>query len=220
MKIKTLEVAGFGPAITAMRNPMNSWDRSDSKYRVTCTDAFEDEELSTVTAIDIGEKDKDLSMKLARNGPEHAKHLRMIFVWADICAERFWWNEADTYRFGVEKVSCSTMHKITAKPFEYTDFGFEEEDHDSYKDAMANAAFMEDLRQAYLKADEEHKKEAWYRIIRNLPQSYIQKRTVVFSYAALRNIYRQRKNHKLGEWHTFCDWVKTLPESWMITDEE
>ena len=218
MKIETLETAGFAPAFTAMRNPMNSWDRSDSDLKVAAVDIGDTTE--TACSFSVGEKDKELSRKLATNGPEHAKHLRMIFVWANIECPRYWWQEADTYRFGVEKVSCSTMHKITAKPFEYTDFEYNEKDHESYKDAMANAAFMEDLRQAYLKADEEHKKEAWYRIIRNLPQSYIQKRTVVFSYAALRNIYRQRKNHKLGEWHEFCDWVKTLPESWMITNEE
>ena len=132
-------------------------------------------------------------------------------VWVDITAPRYWWVEADTYRNGVEKISCSTMHKLTSREITIDDFEYDDNDG-SRKAAQSSAVFVEMLRQDYLSTDDpDEKKEAWRTLIQNLPQSYLQKRTVMFSYAALRNIVRQRANHKLNEWHKFIDWVHTLP---------
>jgi len=200
MKIETLEVAGLAPALKAMRNPLDSWAKSDSGYSED-TDEYE-----------IGPLDMDLSERLQKAGPEHAKHLRMIQVWADISAPRYWWQEADTYRSGVEKLSCSTMHTITKKKFTPDDF----EHDDNYMSTLSaglNASEMENWREMWLSLsdDLEKQKEVWRTLIQNLPQSYIQKRTVMMSYAALRNIVRQRKGHKLKEWKQFIDWAYTLP---------
>jgi len=197
MRIKTLEVDGIGPALHAMRNPMDSWDRSD-----------------TIVGK-IGQKDKELSVKLANAGSEHAKHLRMIMVWAEIWAPRFWWNEFDTYRAGVEKLSCSTMHKLTSRALTFEDFetenGLEPEEIEPVVDILNGW-----ITQYTLETEPDAKKKVWRKIIQFLPQSYIQRRTVMMSYAALRNIIHQRENHKLNEWHQFIDWVHTLPESWML----
>ena len=199
MKIKTLEVAGIHSALHAMRNPMDSWEKSDS-----------------VTGK-VGEKDMELSKKLAKSGTEHAKHLRMIMVWADIKAPRYWWTEFDTYRVGVEKVSCSTMHKLMARPVEVDDF----ENDGISPIALDNVIdyINGDMNLYKNTSDPETKNILWRGIIQLLPQSYRQKRTVMMSYAALRNIYRQRKGHKLNEWQQFREWVEGLPESWMITED-
>lgn len=199
MQIKTLEVAGIAPAIHGMRNPMDSWDKSD-----------------TIPGL-IGKNDKKLSMRLASAGTEHAKHLRMVMVWADITAPRYWWQEFDTYRAGVEKVSCSTMHKLMARPLTINDFAL-----DSVPLQLI-AKVVEELNEQMEEYKNEHneiaRKTIWRGIIQQLPQGYLQKRTVMMSYAALRNMYRQRKGHKLREWHEFRGWCESLPESWMITDE-
>ena len=203
MIIETLmEPKGFLPAIHGMRNPMDSWNMSDSNF-------------NSPNSFTIGEKDKNLSMKLQKSGPEHCKHLRMIFVWANIVAPRYWWNEFDTYRNGVEKVSCSTMHKLMARPLTVSDFAFDgnEKDLEAIVDTINK--YMDMYRCA---EDEKEKKKIWRRVIQLLPQSYMQKRTVCMSYAALRNIIRQRQGHKLREWQVFIDWVEGLSESWMITD--
>ena len=199
MKIKTLEVAGIHSALIAMRNPLDSWGKSDS-----------------VTG-QVGEKDKELSKKLAKSGTEHAKHLRMIMVWADIKAPRYWWTEFDTYRVGVEKVSCSTMHKLMARPVEVDDF----ENDGVSPIALDNVIdyINGDMNLYKNTSDPETKNILWRGIIQLLPQSYRQKRTVMMSYAALRNIYRQRKGHKLNEWQQFREWIEGLPESWMITED-
>lgn len=197
MEIKTLQVDGFGPAIHAMRNPMDSWEKSDSvKGRV-------------------GEKDKELSIRLQKAGPEHSKHLRLIVCWASVLAPRYFWAEFDTYRFGVEKVSCSTMHRLMARPLTMDDF-----ENDCQPSLTARV--VEDLNKCmvlYKQAeDPDAKKMIWRGIIQALPQSYLQRRTVMMSYAALRNIYRQREGHKLKEWQQFREWAETLPEGWMITE--
>lgn len=198
MTINTIDVAGFAPAIRAMRNPMDSWEKSDS------------------TLDEVGEKDKELSIKLQKAGSEHCKHLRMIVVWAEIKAPRYWWNEMDTYRAGVEKVSCSTMHRLTARPLTEDDF---EADCLGVPHIKLIVEQLNAQMEVYKNQTEpEAKKAVWRGIIQALPQSYIQTRTVMVSYAALRNIYRQRDGHKLKEWHQFREWVETLPESWMITE--
>ena len=207
MKIETLEVCGIKSALHAMRNPMDSWAKSDTvvEYR------------ASGTVVYVGSTDRDLSLRLQKAGPEHCKHLRMIMAYADITAPRYWWTEFDTYRNGVEKVSCSTMHKLMARPLTLDDF-----EHDAptsvWFEGLIN--YLNSLMEDY-KEEKDHvlKQLTWKKIIQTLPQSYIQKRTVMMSYAALRNIYRQREGHKLSEWHVFRDWVESLPESWMITDE-
>lgn len=195
IKLKTLEVAGIGPAIHAMRNPYDSWDKSDTAHGK------------------IGEKDRELSNKLSNAGTEHCKHLRMCIVWVEIEAPLYWWKEFDTYRTGVEKLSCSTMHTITKKTFS----------RDMFSDEVEPGVihWLEIQRQSYLDANsQEGKNSYWRRIIENLPSGFIQRRTVMMSYSALRQICKQRKGHKLNEWHDFIDWATKLPEGWMITESE
>lgn len=185
---------------------MNSWGNSDSHFVYTCEGSKNR----------IGEKDKELSVRLQKAGPEHCKHLRMVQVWANITAPRYWWIEFDTYRYGVEKVSCSTMHKLMSRKLTIDDFEIDS------KNSTGTAwiiEYLNDLMSEYQEwTDPDAKKETWRQIIQMLPQSYLQKRTVMMSYAALRNIYRQREGHKLKEWQIFREWVESLPESWMITD--
>jgi len=196
MQIKTLEVAGFHSALKAMRNPLDSWAKSDS------------------STGRVGRKDMGLSDRLAQAGPEHAKHLRMIMVYADITAPRYWWTEMDTYRIGVEKVSCSTMHTLMRRELTIDDF----EHNGSTETLQKTVNIINGMMVMYRTVnDPETKKSIWYEIIRILPQSFLQTRTCMFSYQALRNIYRQREGHKLNEWHVFRIWIELLPESWMIT---
>lgn len=207
MEIRTLEVAGFAPAIKAMRNPMNSWTKSDSYF----TDPYKDGM--------VGQADRSLSERLQKAGPEHCKHLRMIQVWADITAPFYWHKQLDTYRFGVEKVSCSTMHKLTSRPLTVDDFEMDgkQTKHDLMIIDTLNE-YIDFIRHSTAPDDE--KQSAWRTLVRMLPEGYLQTRTVMFSYAALRNIYKQRKGHKLKEWEIFRTWVESLPESWMITDTD
>ena len=193
IKLKTLQVDGIGPAIHAMRNPFDSWEKSDTHQGK------------------IGEKDKELSERLSNAGTEHAKHLRLCMCWVEIWAPLYWWKEFDTYRTGVEKVSCSTMHTITKKPFDKTMFSGEVEQY--------IIDWLEAQRRVFVSADRKETKEFyWRRIIENLPSGFIQRRTVMMSYAALRQICKQRTGHKLKEWHDFIDWAASLPESWMIIE--
>lgn len=198
MKIKTLEVGGIHSALHAMRNPLDSWNKSDS-----------------VTGK-VGQNDMELSHRLAIAGTEHSKHLRMIQVWVDIEAPLYWWKQFDTYRVGVEKVSTSTMHTLCKRAMNRDSF-----EHDCmnyiYLDYMIET-LEHAIRNYNACEDERRKKEIWRGIIQALPESYIQQRTVMISYAALRNIRKQRKGHKLWEWQNFIEWMETLPESWMITD--
>lgn len=209
MIIETIrEPEGFSQAITAMRNPMNSWRMSDSSWEYDEPNEF------YIGAYNIGEKDKELSIKLQNAGPEHCKHLRMIYVWADILAPFYFYKQLDTYRFGVEKVSCSTMHKLMARPLTSDDF-----EHDGINEAFFGY-MLESLNgsiEAYRCCkDPDRKQEIWRGVVQALPESYLQKRTYCFSYAALRNIVKQREGHKLYEWEIFVKWAKSLPNSWMI----
>lgn len=224
MKITTLDVSGMMPAMHAMRNPMNSWDRQDTY--MTIKKEIEDIESAPLfklfdpEKVVVGQNDKGLSLRLQKAGPEHCKHLRMIVVWADIEAPRYWWQEFDTYRFGVEKVSCSTMHKLTSRKIVEDDFEFEKSNSYSWANIRESIVILNEAIDMYNGTENPTEKERiWRNLIQNLPQGYIQKRTVMMSYAALRNIVRQRKGHKLREWKFFIDWAKTLPESWMIFDE-
>lgn len=190
---------------------MQSWSKSDSVWEL------EKEGNLVKENFVMGEKDKELSLKLQKAGPEHCKHVRMVQVWAEINAPREWLIQLDTYRIGVEKVSTSTMHTLMKRPLTIEDF-----EHDCINDDYLKYVLdsINTSMEAYrYEQDPVYKEQIWRSIIEALPQSYIQKRIYMFSYGALRNIVRQRKGHKLREWETFIDWAKTLPYSWMIFDE-
>lgn len=213
MNIETLEVAGIWPALYAMRNPLQSQSKSDSMHEYS----------SQGERIIVGRNDKELSLRLQAAGPEHCKHLRMIVVWADIYADLTFWKQFDTYRFGVEKVSTSTMHKLMARPLTKEDFSPVPSPSGEYWPVVLDDIIKElnDRIEKYKScADPVQKKMIWQETVDLLPESYIQRRTYMLSYAAIRNIVRQRKGHKLPEWLCFINWAKTLPESWMIFDEE
>lgn len=194
--LRTIEVDGIFTALHAMRNPMNSWDKSDSHNGT------------------IGPKDRDLAERLIRAGTEHCKFLRCITVSVEVWGPMYWWAEADTYKVGTVRNSCSKMHKLMSKPFELDDFA-----HDEMTDVCVThlETWIEMLnkeRDLFLQTKD---KTHWRNVLLMLPESYIQRSTWTLNYAVLRSIYRQRKNHKLTEWHRFREWIETLPESWLIT---
>jgi len=208
IKIELTEVVGWNAAIRGMRNPMNSWDKSDSKEGV------------------IGENDLKLMKNLSKAGKDHAKFRRMIIVYADITAPLYWWKEYDTYKVGTVANSCSTMHKIGSKAFTKEDFSldhvgvtFTDEDGDevflNYWTDGVVPHILDGLNTARWRwlheTDPAIKKQFWWNMIQLLPSSYNQKRTIMLSYEVLANIYKSRKNHKLDEWHAFCDWIESLP---------
>ena len=205
LKIELTEVVGWQAAIRGARNPMNSWDKSDSGWDESETD------WESVSYI-IGPNDLRLLRNLANAGPDHGKYLRMIQVYCDITGPLYWYKELDTYRMGVEKNSCSTMHKIHAKEFVLDDFSHERMcNHWTINHIVGE---LNRYRELFLR---ERSKDIWYSMIQLLPSSYNQRRTYMFSYAALRSIYHARKNHKLDEWREFCRWVESLPYSELIT---
>lgn len=254
LKIEKTEVVGWEAAIRGMRNPMNSWDQSDShpcnilndltdkndSYRCAgCKNEFS----VRPNCILIGPNDLDLIMKLRAAGIDHRKFMRMITVYVDIIAPLYWWKEFDTYKVGTVANSCSTMHKIAAKEFTLEDFSHEHltefvpgqkvngwtlEENDLI--ALPNdpdygyssIGILRDIivkalnfnREKYLKTKD---KKYWWQMIQLLPSSYNQKRTVMLNYEVLANMYKSRKNHKLDEWHTLCDWIEGLPYSELIT---
>ncbi len=195
LTLKNTSVMNFENAIRGARNPMNSWGRMDSHTEPDGTFVF-------------GPNDLDLAMRLAKAGSDHRKYLRMIFVSVDVTAPLYWWKEYDTYKVATVANSTSTMHKIHSKPFSMDDFSC---DHmtDSTKKFMET--IVSELETIRLRFKETKSKEDWYDMIQLLPSSYNQMRTCTFNYETLINIYRARKNHKLAEWHTFCDWIETLP---------
>lgn len=216
LKLENTEVMGWEAAIRGMRNPMNSWAQSDSSFE----DVFEDpENLHTyyMKNAEIGPNDFDL-MKLLRNaGTDHRKFMRMIAVYVDIAAPLYWWKEFDTYKVGTVANSCSTMHKIADKEFTLEDFSCEHLVGIAKDDLHGTTAVLNHFRKLYLQSKD---KKYWWQMIQLLPSSYNQRRTVMLNYEVLANMYRSRKNHKLDEWHTFCDWIKTLPYSELITGKE
>lgn len=207
IKIENTEVYGFDAAIRGMRNPMNSWDKSDSRYRMIV-----DPDGNEITDYWIGASDLKLMQTLAKAGPDHGKFLRMINVTCDITAPLYWFKEYDTYKVGTVANSCSTMHKIHAKEFTLDDFSHEYIS-ESYVDA--DNILLTDLIEAlnfYRDVFNDTKdKRAWYKMIQLLPTSYNQKRTVQLNYQVLKNMYHARKSHKLDEWREFCKWIETLP---------
>lgn len=225
LKIENTEVVGWEAAVRGMRNPMNSWKKSDSEqkyYFDECEGA--DKGIYRYT---IGPNDFDLMTRLRNSGTDHRKFMRMIVVYLDITAPLYWWKEFDTYKVGTVANSCSTMHKIADKEFTFDDFSHEklinsacmeiQEQHIRISPIQALATTIECLnsyRDLYLQTKD---KKYWWQMIQLLPSSYNQKRTVMLNYEVLANIYKSRKDHKLDEWHTFCDWIESLPYSELIT---
>lgn len=255
LKVENTEVLGWEHAIRGMRNPMNSWDKSDSYYGCCgekCEDCCHQEKCGkSYFEYHIGSNDLDLMKRLVKAGSDHSKFMRMITVYVDVIAPIYFWKEFKTYRAGrkfsdttsdvidsdlfemdIEMNSCSTMHKIHAKEFELSDFSCEhllgtvsEDDKHCvwYNDEYINSPLhvleftidaLNVCRKAYLETKD---KKYWWQMIQLLPSSYNQKRTVMLNYEVLRNMYHSRKNHKLDEWHTFCEWIESLPYSELIT---
>ena len=253
IKLENTEVVGWEHAIRGMRNPMNSWEKSDSAYchkdlARDCTNCVHRFTTGYSTCksggFDIGPKDFELMTRLRNAGTDHRKFMRMITVYLDITAPLYWWKEFDTYKVGTVANSCSTMHKIAAKEFTLDDFSHEHLIYDWvgdnneaiwYKDPPENSPIKCQLmftpldalritigvlntnREAYLKTKN---KKYWEQMIQLLPSSYNQKRTVMLNYEVLANIYKSRRNHKLDEWHTFCNWIENLTYSELITGEK
>ncbi len=195
IKLEKTGVMNLENAMRGARNPMNSWARSDSFY-------------NEAGEYVLGPNDLDLARRLRKAGSDHRKFLRQVFVSVDITAPLYWWKEYDTYKVATVANSTSTMHKITSKPFEMDDFSH---DHLSSEAEDFMQRIVDELEQIRLRYLETKNKADWYDIIQLLPSSYNQMRTCSFNYETLINIYYARKDHKLAEWHTFCDWIKTLP---------
>lgn len=217
LTIDKVSVYGFEESIRGMRNPMNSWDKSDSRYsNIPRIDSMIGETELNVEPVDhvyfLGYNDTTLMNQLVKAGPSHRKFMRMIVVYMDIFAPLYWWKEFDTYKVGTVSNSCSTMHKITAKVFEREDFSTDKlTDFDCLNSIIVSLNKNRDL---YLKTKD---KKYWWNIIQILPSSYNQKRTVMLSYEVLHKIYNERKSHKLYEWISFCKKIRELPNSWLIT---
>lgn len=210
IKFEHPEVWGWEHAIRGMRNPLNSWDKSDSRFNYDIEAATAGDEEPQYIHIDatIGYNDLDLMRRLIRAGSSHRKFLRQIFVSVDITAPRYWLAELDTYKVGTTANSCSTMHKITAKEFTLDDFSHEHLIPRALDTLQATVDALNAYRSDYIQTKD---KIAWWQLIQLLPQSYNQRRTVTLTYENLLNMVSQRRGHKLDEWHDFCDWVFTLP---------
>lgn len=225
LKIENTEVVGWEAAVRGMRNPMNSWEKSDSFFCGSSECCFSDDECNPGCAgygqgFNIGEADFDLMTRLRNAGTDHRKFMRMIVVYLDITAPLYWWKEFDTYKVGTVTNSCSTMHKIADKEFTIDDFSIEHLNDDRSAE-VSNLEWFEHLI-THLNRDrkrfiETKDKQYWWQLIQLLPSSYNQRRTVMLNYEVLANIYKSRRNHKLDEWHTFCDWIESLPYSGLIT---
>ena len=212
LKVENVEVLGWEHAIRGMRNPKNSWAKSDSGPE--CPYGKEKCCGECQQNFCIGPNDKQLMMALRNAGTDHRKFMRMITVYLDITAPLYWWKEFDTYKVGTVANSCSTMHKITDKPFELDDFSHEHLGFQSVRVLKDTIKVMNDCREEFIK---DHEKENWWQLIQLLPSSYNQKRTVMLNYEVLANIYKSRRHHKLDEWHTLCDRIESLPYSELIT---
>ena len=250
LKLENTEVIGWEAAIRGMRNPMNSWEKSDS---ITCTEKMEmtNEEIESECGkcakrgkCDIydtdphfiaGPNDHTLMIQLRNAGTDHRKFMRMIVVYVDITAPLYWWKEFDTYKVGTVANSCSTMHKIADKEFTLEDFSHEHLCDDELalleeviaRLNMNRVVFIakndKQVDRYTIMSDEcyaKYKKTLWWQLIQLLPSSYNQRRTVMLNYEVLANMYKSRRHHKLDEWHAFCDWIEELPYSELITGKE
>lgn len=247
LKVENVEVLGWEHAIRGMRNPKNSWAKSDSgrchkdlvRDCVTCVHYNSGYAACAAGGFDVGQNDFDLMTRLRNAGTDHRKFMRMITVYLDITAPLYWWKEFDTYKVGTVANSCSTMHKIAAKEFTLDDFSHEHlvDDLDvrieiggtDHRDTGPMEVLgmtidvLNHYREKYLAATKTEEytglpaKDIWWQMIQLLPSSYNQKRTVMLNYEVLANIYKSRRHHKLDEWHTLCDWIESLPYSELIT---
>ena len=225
LKIENFEVLGWEHAIRGMRNPMNSWEKSDSFLCREIEDDTCPEDCSFIGKCPVygtedffvlGGNDYTLMKNLRNAGTDHRKFMRMITVYLDITAPLYWWKEFDTYKVGTVANSCSTMHKIHAKEFTLEDFSCEKL-YDPLGDLRPIVDRLNVYRERYLKTKD---KNDWWQMIQLLPTSYNQKRTVMLNYEVLANIYKSRRHHRLDEWHTLCDWIEELPYSELITGKE
>ena len=223
IKIENTEIIGWEAAIRGMRNPLNSWEKSDSVKcyaNANCPGICK----NNVSGICIGPNDYDLMTRLRNAGTDHRKFMRMITVYVDITAPLYWWKEFDTYKVGTVANSCSTMHKIHAKEFTLDDFSHEHllihantyNGYVPYSILESVIGALNEFRDLYL---ETKNKAYWWQLIQLLPSSYNQRRTVMLNYEVLANIYKSRRNHKLDEWHVFCEWIENLPYAELITDK-
>lgn len=245
LKVENAEVLGWEHAIRGMRNPMNSWDKSDSEYpsnvdfgclhqcgscKVFGKDyIFNGQKERGCIECFVGDNDLELMTKLRNDGTDHRKFLRMITVYADITAPLYWWKEYDTYKVGTVTNSCSTMHKIHDKEFTLDDFSCEYLIPQSMEILEKTIEQLNDLRKEYNDWNDQEnfrivndsqivdRSVIWHNMIQLLPASYNQRRTVMLNYEVLANIYKSRKNHKLDEWRTLCRWIERLPYSELIT---
>ena len=240
LKIKNVELHGWEPVIRGMRNPKNSWKKSDSKFVTTDGDHHDIcgnfgpwyGSYGWEEAV-IGENDLNLMTTLRDAGTDHRKFMRMIVVYMDVTAPLYWWKEYDTYKVGTVANSCSTMHKIAEKEFQDDDFSIEHifdaesegvefpiiygEEHSPIWSFHMTLKILNFYREKYLETKD---KKYWWQMIQLLPSSYNQRRTIMLNYEVLANIYKSRRNHKLDEWHTFCDLIESLPYSELITGRE
>lgn len=235
IKLENTEVVGWEHAIRGMRNPLNSWDKSDSEFirdpDYGCSGNCPCEDIDgRCDCCFIGANDLDLMKRLRNAGTDHRKFMRMITVYVDITGPMYWWSEFDTYKIGTVANSCSKMHKMLSKPFEMNDFSFDKIINDKYRYATKVNIFetvarpivdtLNELRDDYIREkNEEKRKQIWYSILQLLPVSYNQKRTVMLNYEVLANIYKSRKCHKLDEWKDFCKWIEGLTYSELITGQ-
>lgn len=240
LRIENTEVLGWEHAIRGMRNPKNSWGKSDSGWDVIYHSPVDKNEFLLVKDDDeyeyfVGPNDQKLMMNLRSAGTDHRKFMRMITVYVDITGPLYWWKEFDTYKVGTVANSCSTMHKLPDKEFEPKDFSHEHLIYPSYQHLEKTIDILNVYRWCYVKyADLKNgvfpvshevgdiienmsKNEIWWQMIQLLPSSYNQRRTVQMNYEVLANIYKSRRDHKLDEWHTLCDWIESLPYSELIT---
>ena len=233
LKIENVDIVGWETAIRGMRNPMNSWAKSDTFF--FCPSQGDIRKIGEGPNLEfmseIGPNDAGLMMKLRNCGTDHRKFMRMITVYMDITAPLYWWKEYDTYKVGTVANSCSTMHKIAAKEFTLDDFSHEHLSYRSIHLLSDIIGALNDYRyihldhtagDSYVEEDGRviKEKDAWWQMIQLLPSSYNQRRTVMLNYEVLANMYKSRKNHKLDEWRTFCEYIKTFPYSELITGKE
>lgn len=236
LKIENTEVIGWEAAIRGMRNPKNSWEKSDSFCKPStenCCGCHNYNKCAYIFELTgkpyqgtVGPKDLDLMTRLRNAGTDHRKFMRMIAVYLDITAPLYWWKEFDTYKVGTVANSCSTMHKIADKEFTLDDFSHEhlgyscctDNEFDNPMNTLEQVIIvLNGCRDKYIATNN---KFWWWQLIQLLPSSYNQRRTIMLNYEVLANIYKSRRNHKLDEWHTFCDWIEGLPYAELITGEE
>lgn len=218
LKIENTEVLGWEHAIRGMRNPMNSWKKSDSEFDREPRNYFDEDDMpcTDLRRFVLGSNDLALMTRLRNAGTDHRKFMRMIVVYVDLTAPLYWWKEFDTYKVGTVANSCSTMHKIAAKRFERDDFSHEHLMDGGNYILNSTIDMLNEYRAQYLETKD---KKYWWQMIQLLPSSYNQRRTVMLNYEVLANIYKSRRNHKLDEWHTLCDWIEELPYSELITGD-